>query len=237
MQYSNCTAILFDVGHTLVRPKSGSWILPPRYPELLGDEMLHVMEHQPEAFEQATKRALQYLMDNHHAKTEAEEYEQFRKFYAMIYDDCGQKVEQSLIDALAREEVYDVDKFVWFDDVAPMLKELRGHYTLGVVSDTWPSLESIFVAHRLRDYFSTFVMSSVYGVTKAEPTLFEIALDELQLAPDQALFIDDLESNLIVADNAGLKPILIDRYESQTAQQSAFPMIRSLEELRVLLGC
>lgn len=232
-QYSNCTAILFDVGHTLVRPKSGSWILPPRYPELLGDAMLRVKEQQPETFERATRNALKYLNDNHLVKTETEEYEQFRVFYSMIFTECGHTPEQSRIDALASDEVYDVDKFIWFDDVAPVMQELHGRYTLGVVSDTWPSLERIFCVHGLRDYFSTFVMSSIHGVTKSEPTLFHIALDELQLAPERALFVDDLEANLTVAANTGLHPILIDRYG--TAQRSCFPVIHSLEELMTLV--
>ena len=85
----------------------------------------------------------------------------------------------------------------------------------------------------MRDYFSTFVMSAVHGVTKAQPAIFEIALNELNIEPKQALFIDDLEPNLIVAADTGLKPIRIDRYG--TSEPSRFPIITSLEDLLPLL--
>ncbi len=232
--YSSVTAILFDAGHTLFRPKSGNWILPTLYEDLLGDELLLVKREQPEAFEQGIKRGWQYLNDHHHIKTEAEEYEQFRAFYRMLYADCGCRVpQQSHIDVLAHEIVYDRDKFIWFDDVTPMLDRLRNDFVLGVVSDTWPSLEQVFIALNMRGYFSTFVMSAIHGVTKAEPTLFKIALKELGISPQQALFIDDLEPNLCVAADAGLKPVRIDRYGA--SEPSQFPVISSLEQIPDLL--
>ncbi len=232
--YPSITSILFDAGHTLFKPKSGNWILPTRYAELLGEEMLRITQQQPELFERGIQRGWQYLSDNHYVRTEAEEYEQFRVFYSMLYADCGCQVpDQSHIDVLAREIVYDRDRFIWFDDVAPMMERLKTRYTLGIVSDTWPSLEPTFIAQNMRDYFSTFVMSAVHGVTKAQPAIFEIALNELNIEPKQALFIDDLEPNLIVAADTGLKPIRIDRYG--TSEPSRFPIITSLEDLLPLL--
>lgn len=231
--YSNITTILLDVGHTLVKPRSGSWILPTRYEELLGEEMLRLTRQQPGVFESASKRAMSYLEENHYILTEAEEYEQFRTFYSMIYTDCGLAPQPSTIDALAHEEVFDRDKFIWFDDVVPMLDSFRKRYTLGVISDTWPSLEPIFVAHNLRDYFEIFVMSAIYGVTKQKPALFEVAIGELGIQPGEAVFVDDSEANLDVAAETGLVPILIDRYGA--APKSNYPVIAALEDLNDLL--
>jgi len=77
-------------------------------------------------------------------------------------------------------------------------------------------------------------MSSIYGSYKAEKHLFKVALEELHLQPNQAIFVDDSESNLIAAEEFGMLPILIDRYESKNLK-SKYTIIRSLEELAKLL--
>lgn len=235
-RYSDCTAILFDAGHTLFAPTSGSWVLPPKYAEFFGEDLLRVKNDQPEQFSAALKNGLKFLDDNHLVKTEEEEYQQFLVFYRMVFEECGCAYTPSQIDGLTHEMIYDTTKFSWFDDVIPMLQQLGTRYTLGLVSDTWPSLETAFVAYGVRDCFSTFVMSSIYGVTKAETTLFEIALRELQVRPEQSIFVDDLEKNLNTAELAGVNPLRIDRYDSLTPDQSRYPIIRSLEDLPPLLA-
>ena len=233
-QYRHCTAILFDSGDTLDRPCTGHWFLPPRYCELLGEDVLRALERQPEAFENAAQHAGQYLDANHLALTEAAEYAQFQQFYTLLFSCWGFAVADTTITALAADAVYNDDKFVFFDDVSPVLERLHGNYRLGVVSDTWPSLERVFINQGLRHYFATFVMSSMHGVWKAEPTLFHIALQELQIPAEQAIFIDDSVSNLTVAASIGLRPLLMDRY-GRVGEHDDFPVIRSLAELLVIL--
>jgi len=228
--YPNCTAILFDSGDTLNRPKSGHWFLPPRYRQLLSAELLMKLDQQAGTFERAVQHAGQYLDEHHLILTETAEYAQFQQFYALLFSAWGYAIEEELIDALAEDAVYNDDKFLFFDDVPSVLEQLHGRYQLGIVSDTWPSLERLFINASLRDYFSTFVMSSMHGVWKNEPTLFHIALQELHIDAEQAIFIDNSESNLAVAASIGLHPILIDRYGS-VAGKGDFPVIRSLREL------
>jgi putative hydrolase of the HAD superfamily len=40
-----------------------------------------------------------------------------------------------------------------FDDVESALMKLKEKYLLGVVSDTWPSLERVFTNKNLMQYF------------------------------------------------------------------------------------
>lgn len=107
---------------------------------------------------------------------------------------------------------------------------LKKKYLLGVVSDTWPSLERVFINKKLKQYFSTFIMSSIYGSYKAEKILFKIAIEELGIKPQEAIFVDDSESNLDAAKEFGMAPILIDRYDIRDLK-SKYPIIRSLNEL------
>ncbi|WP_169994137.1 HAD family hydrolase [Clostridium algidicarnis] len=83
---------------------------------------------------------------------------------------------------------------------------------------------------KLKQYFSTFIMSSIYGSYQAEKTLFKIAIEELGIKPQEAIFVDDSESNLDAAKEFGMAPILIDRYDIRDLK-SKYPIIRSLNEL------
>lgn len=232
MDYSKIKAILFDSGHTLNHPRTGNWFLPPRFQELVDSTLIRP---DSDIFREAMRPAFDYLMNHHLIRTESEEYEQFRKFYTLLLEECPYPpVTDELINALAWDNVYNDEKFVFFDDVHEVVKKLAPHYQLGIVSDTWPSLERVFVNQGLRPYFSTFVMSSVYGVCKTEPTLFQIALEELAIEPQEALFIDDYENNLQVASVLGIQPLLIDRKSIMTS--TGYPRITSLFELLNLLS-
>lgn len=56
------------------------------------------------------------------------------------------------------------------------------------------------------------------------------AIEELGINPVKTLLIDDSESNLAAAEEFGLIPILIDRYDRQYLK-SKYPIIRSLDNL------
>jgi putative hydrolase of the HAD superfamily len=73
-------------------------------------------------------------------------------------------------------------------------------------------------------------MSSIYGSYKAEKILFKIAIEQMNIKPHEAVFIDDSESNLIAAEEFGMMPILIDRYKID-GLKSRYPIIKSLEDL------
>lgn len=211
--YKNVKAILFDSGHTLNRPRTGHWFIPPRFYEYIDRSLLQPDSEQLRA---AFRKANGYLMKNHLIKTEAEEFAQFREFYRMVLEECCYPcVNDGILDALANDTVYNDDKFVFFDDVEPVLKALGERYALGVVSDTWPSLERVFVNKGLRQYFSSFAMSSVHGQCKSDRTLFDIALKELDVKPYEAVFVDDAVSNLRMAKENGMIPVWIDRYEKE----------------------
>jgi epoxide hydrolase-like predicted phosphatase len=76
------------------------------------------------------------------------------------------------------------------------------------------------------DLFDVVVDSSSVGMRKPDPAIFTHTLDLLGgIAPDRAVFLDDVESNLVGARLAGLHTILVDD-----------PPASALLELDVLLG-
>lgn len=62
----------------------------------------------------------------------------------------------------------------------------------------------------LRDHFHVFVESSVEGLRKPDPRIYELACGRLGIAPPEAAFLDDIGSNLKSARALGMTTIKVD---------------------------
>jgi putative hydrolase of the HAD superfamily len=134
---------------------------------------------------------------------------------------------------LARDWVENHAKYLLFDDVPVVLPRLRRQgYTLGVLSNTYPSLEAAFQALGLRELFRVFLISSKLGVVKPAPRIFAYAIERLGVAPGEILLVDDVAENIEAATAAGLQGVQIARYD---AHPSSGMWIRDLYELEKLL--
>jgi putative hydrolase of the HAD superfamily len=191
------------------------------------------MDSQP--LRRAFQNAYAYLIDHHQVNTEQQEYEQFLEFYRMLLSEIQYPhLTATLIADLAYNTVYNDEKFCFFDDVFRVLPQLMRRFSLGIVSDTWPSLDRVFRKQNLRHYFSTFVMSCTLGICKPKPQIYEAALEELRVAPHEAIFVDDSLNNVEGAANLGIYGIVIDRYNKHDAMIK-FPVITNLYELLEML--
>lgn len=228
MELNGIKAILFDSGRTLNIPSTGHWFITPNFFSIVKGLRSIYTEEQLDA---AISRACEHINKIPFVKTVEDEFSMFKEFYEIVLKEIKYPdINDEIIELLAHDNVYNDNKFLFFDDVEFSLRRLREKYLLGVVSDTWPSLERVFINKNLKQYFSSFIMSSIYGSNKAEKLLFKIAIEELNIKPQEAIFVDDSESNLIAAEEFGMVPILIDRYECLELK-SKFPIIRSLKEL------
>ncbi len=225
MNMNNIKAILFDSGRTLNVPRTGHWFITPNF---INDTSFQYTEDQ---LSEAMNKACDHINKMLLVKTEEDEFAMFKEFYEIVLKEIKYaSINEEIINSLASDNVYNDHKFYFFDDVEPGLQRLKDKYILGVVSDTWPSLERVFINKSLRKYFSTFVMSSIYGSYKAEKVLFKIAIEEIGVKPEEVIFIDDSESNLVAAEDFGMIPILIDRYDRNDIE-SKYPIIKSLNDL------
>ena len=228
MERSCIKAILFDSGRTLNVPRTGHWFITPNFFDIIKNSQFTCTE---EKLDKAMEEACEYIGKIPLVETIDAEFSMFKEFYKIVLDKLNYpNITNEIVELLAKDNVYNDEKFLFFDDVEPSLSNLKEKYLLGVVSDTWPSLERAFINRNLKQYFSTFIMSSVYGSSKAEKVLFKIAIEELGIKPQEAIFVDDSESNLIAAEEFGMIPILIDRYNTCNLR-SIYPIIRSLNEL------
>jgi len=60
------------------------------------------------------------------------------------------------------------------------------------------------------DLFDTVIESSKVGARKPEPRFFELVCTQLHIAPDQAVYLDDLGANLKPARAMGMRTIKVE---------------------------
>ena len=114
------------------------------------------------------------------------------------------------------------------DDVVEHIRALRadGYRTALVTNNVREGSATWRAMLPLDDLFDIVVDSSSVGMRKPDPAIFVHTLDLLGgVAPERAVFLDDVEGNLVGARLAGLRTILVDD-----------PPAPALAELDLLLG-
>ncbi len=105
-------------------------------------------------------------------------------------------------------------RFQLFPDVVPALQRLHGHLKLGVVSDAQRAFfHTELVGTGLAPLLDVAVASGEHGFQKPDPRLFWIALEQLQVPFDQAVYVgDSVDRDMCGAQAAGVRPVLLDRF-------------------------
>lgn len=105
------------------------------------------------------------------------------------------------------------------------IQSLRPTFITALLSNNWsPNLEeSLRETFGIVDTFDVIVSSAERGVRKPDPAIFLYALDRIGARPDEAVFVDDFETNTRAAAALGLHVVLF-----RSTQQA-------IQELRALL--
>ncbi|MEW6048074.1 MAG: HAD-IA family hydrolase [Bacillota bacterium] len=114
---------------------------------------------------------------------------------------------------------------------AESLRKLRElGLTLGVVSNADGRVEQFLETAGLRPYLDFVVDSTLVGVEKPDPRIFQIALERAGVGPGEAVHVGDIFSvDVVGARSAGIEGVAMDPlwlYESCNA-----PRLRHLQEL------
>ncbi len=206
----NIKAILFDSGRVLNRPRTGHWFMPPKFFEYVDKNKFESLDIA--LVENAFSKGDNYFHQHPVILTEIEELEHFIEFYNIFSKELPDlELSAEYVFKIANDTVYNDSKFEFFEDVFEVIPRLCQNYKLGVVSDTWPSLERVFKNIGLREYFSTFVMSSMLGVLKPHELMFNTALYQLNIKPEETIFIDDNIANVKAAIKLGMQGVVILR--------------------------
>jgi epoxide hydrolase-like predicted phosphatase len=88
-------------------------------------------------------------------------------------------------------------------------KQLRPTYQLAMLSNvsSRERLEVRFEPGQLDELFDVVVASGDEGTIKPEPRIYEIALERLQLLPEECVFVDDILENCQAAEALGIRSI------------------------------
>lgn len=225
--------LVFDFGRVLAYPATGNWFITPETKNILGALRFFKLMHSsktPTAF----RNSCRYLDSIHLLHTEEEEIEQFTEFYKRALTEIGIKDKNETLSLkLAQDVTLNDNKVVIYDDVLPCFEELKSEYSISVLSDTWPSLRRVLKNYGVSQYLSGIVLSCDYNEQKSGTKLFEIAIKEWNILPEETVFVDDSESNLDNASKVGFSCILMDRTGKK--KESKYPIVYDLNDLKSIL--
>ncbi|MCG3206056.1 MAG: Alpha-D-glucose 1-phosphate phosphatase YihX [Elusimicrobia bacterium] len=100
-------------------------------------------------------------------------------------------------------EIFDEDA-----EIVALISRLKGRYKLGIISNT----NEIHVRHIKKTYsylshFDFHWWSNEAGVRKPNPAIYQMALTHFSVNPSEAVFIDDLHTNIATAKQLGINAI------------------------------
>lgn len=221
--------IFFDVGYTLDYPPSGDWMFTKKFYDMAGDQL---KKYSAGEIQRARDKSFVYLNQNHFLRTVEEEYHQFVRFYTEISTNLCLDLGASQIEEIAHDRTYNMDNYRAYPDAEKVLSALSQSYKLGVISDTWPSIELQLRALGVAKYFSTFTYSCFVGTFKPDQRMYRDALDKCGVPAKDTVFIDDSLGNLKGAERLGITPILIAANPASDVDSPCLK-IHSLSELLV----
>ena len=217
----------FDVGYTLDYPASGDWMFTNKFHELVGNKLA---KYNTEEIQKAKNISLEYLEKNHLVQSVQDEYCQFIHFYSEISSNLELCLTEAEIRAIAYDRSYNMNNYIAYPDVKKVLSVLSRSFKLGIISDTWPSIEQQLCSIGVREFFSTSTYSCFLGTFKPDKRMYIDALEKCGYPAEDTVFIDDSLRNLEGAAMLGITPILIAANPASDVD-SPYLKIHSLSEL------
>jgi putative hydrolase of the HAD superfamily len=208
-------ALLFDVNGTLIDIETDEWM------EEVYRAIGHFLSYQGIRLRRGEVRDLYFRVMKEQFAASREIYPEFDvvAVWREVISRCGTAFTRSLgIEKLGQMPLFLAElqrgisrkRLAAYAQTHEVLDRLKTRYRLAVVSDgqsAWglPELRAVGLA----DYFAPIVISGDYGYRKPDTRLFQAALNELQVRPEEAIFIgNDRFRDVYGARLAGMKTIL-----------------------------
>ena len=204
------TTVFFDIGGTLMHddppvPEVFTRVARRRGHNITVRDVEPCMAQVDEYYQQ------EYLRDGDFWCVHERAVQIWLDMYAMMADYCG------IRDPELPQAVYDEyllpENWSLFPDAPACLKGLkRRGFRLGVISNWDATLESLLREMGYLPYFDEVIASAAVGCRKPSRAIFEIALERMGVAPEDAVHVGDLpEADGEGAASAGIRPVIIDR--------------------------
>ena len=112
-----------------------------------------------------------------------------------------------------KEQITGVENEFFAGDVidhsiVEYLRSLRPRFKTGLISNAWSDMREYLVRKKLDVVFDTLTISAEVGVAKPEAKIYHLALEQAQVQPEAAVFVDDVLANIEACEALGMKGIL-----------------------------
>ncbi len=113
------------------------------------------------------------------------------------------------------------------------LQQLKKDYPLALVTNYYGNIESILKEFNLSDHFSVIIESQRVGIRKPDPTIFQMAIDKLNLRPSEVLVIgDSYQNDILPAQFCGCKTLWLTQETNPEPE-----IIKTLQTVRKIISC
>ncbi|KMY48890.1 HAD family hydrolase [Peribacillus loiseleuriae] len=125
-----------------------------------------------------------------------------------------------------------------YDETFQVLNELHDKYRLLLLTNGSPELQNtkLAITPELVPYFDHIVISGGFGKGKPDVSIFEHALERMNVSKDEVLMVgDNLMTDILGASRCGIQSVWINRHEKERNEVIPTYEITHLEELYPIL--
>ena len=121
-----------------------------------------------------------------------------------------------------RKAFFDGDQID--QEILNLLRSLRKNHKTGLISNAWDELRPWILENKFEDAFDSMVISAEVGFAKPDARIYQLALDKLGVQAEEAIFVDDVEKNILGCQALGMHGVLF-----RTSQQT----INAIQQLLI----
>src|SRR4030066_464775 len=104
------------------------------------------------------------------------------------------------------QQYWSADDVNW--GLLDFIRSLRPRYKVGLLSNAWDDLrQTMHNRWNIDGLFDEMIISAEVGMTKPNPRIFHLVVERLGVQPGEAVFIDDILTNVEAARREGLVAI------------------------------
>ena len=212
--------VILDFGGVIAYPKTGHWDFTEKFLSLIDVSKIDM-----NLYNEVRKKHSHILSEKIIELND--EYDMFIRFYYNILRDlnCSDDPFRHAC-MIAYDRTYSNDKYLLYDGVKDELLKLKEKYKVILLTDNWPCCIPYLKYHQLYELFDQVYVSSIYGFEKKDGTFFEYPIKDFDMDLNEAIFIDDNELLLDVANKMCFNVCLMDR--NREVKDSKYPIIHDL---------
>jgi putative hydrolase of the HAD superfamily len=220
---TNVKVIFFDVGNTLLFPNRERIHAP-----LIKAGIVPDGEHLRD-LECRTKNRFDGMMTTNGST----DHSFWWMFYSQLLSEIGLQD-----DALRDQLVTAIRNSANWDTIRPgtaeQLREIGTRYQTAVISNADGRIEDVLQKCGIARCFQTITDSGLVGYEKPHPEIFRHALQSMNVAPEESLYVGDVYSvDYLGATGAGMQALLMD--VPGAYRDKGVPRVESLEGLQIML--